>query len=70
MKIYNAKGILSKLSDRQSDLEAGLKTHFDEHTIHIAWCVALFSARKRMARTVTGVPYLLKFREVHDSLPR
>ncbi len=54
MKIYNAKGIFSNLSDRQSDLEAGLKAHFDEHTIHIAGCVALFSARKRMARTVTG----------------
>src|SRR5215813_2148989 len=51
MKIYNAKGIFSNLSDRQSDLEAGLKAHFDEPTIHIAGCVALFSARKRMART-------------------
>jgi len=46
MKIYNAKGIFSNLSDRQSDLEAGLKAHFDEHTIHTAGCVALFSARK------------------------
>jgi hypothetical protein len=46
MKIYNAKGMFSNLSDRQSDLEAGLKAHFDEHTIHIAGCVALFSARK------------------------
>jgi len=72
MKIYNAKGIFSNLSDRQSDLEAGLKAHFDEHTIHIAGCVALFSARRRMARTVTGdcravsaeVP-----RKIHDSLP-
>src|ERR1700686_3600324 len=54
IKIYNAKGIFSNLSDRQSDLEAGLKAHFDEHTIHIAGCVALFSARRRMARTVTG----------------
>jgi hypothetical protein len=54
MKIYNAKGIFSNLSDRQSDLEAGLKAHFDEHTIHVAGCVALFSARRRMARTVTG----------------
>jgi SAM-dependent methyltransferase len=54
MKIYNAKGIFSNLSDRRSDLESGLKAHFDEHTIHIAGCVALFSARRRMARTVTG----------------
>ena len=46
MKIYNAKGVFSNLSDRQSDLEAGLKAHFDEHTIHVAGCVALFSARK------------------------
>jgi methyltransferase family protein len=55
MKIYNAKGVFSNLSDRQSDLEAGLKAHSDEHTICIAGCVALFSARKRMARTVTRV---------------
>ena len=54
LKVYNAKGIVSNLSDRQSDLEAGLKAHFDEHTVHVAGCVALFSARKRMARTVTG----------------
>jgi len=46
MKIYNAKGFFSNLSDRQSDLEAGLKAHFDEPTIHVAGCVALFSARK------------------------
>jgi hypothetical protein len=46
MKTYNAKGIFSNLSDRQSDLEARLKAHFDEHTIQIAGCVALFSARK------------------------
>jgi hypothetical protein len=72
MKIYNAKGIFSNLSDRHSDLEAGLKAHFDEHTIHIAGCVALFSAKRRMARTVTGdcpavsaeVP-----RQIHDCLP-
>jgi SAM-dependent methyltransferase len=54
IKIYNARGIFSNLSDRQSDLEAGLKAHFDEHTIQIAGCVALFSARKRMARTVAA----------------
>ena len=47
MKIYNAKGIFSNLSDRLSDLQAGLKAHFDEDTIHIEGCVALFSARKR-----------------------
>jgi hypothetical protein len=55
MKIYNAKGIFSNLSDRQSDLEAGLKAHFDEPIIHIVGCVALFSARKRTAKTITEV---------------
>ena len=50
LKIYNAKGIFSNLSDRQSDLEAGLKAHFDEHTIDIAGCVALFSARRMAGR--------------------
>jgi ubiquinone/menaquinone biosynthesis C-methylase UbiE len=52
MKIYNAKGIFSNLLDRPSDLEAGLKAHFDQYAIHISGCVALFSARRRMARTV------------------
>ena len=51
IQIYNAKGIFSNLSDRQSDLEAGLEADFDEHTIHIVGSIALFSARKRMART-------------------
>jgi hypothetical protein len=54
MRIYNAKGISSNLSDRWSDLEAGFKAHFDGHTIHIAVCVALFSTTRRMARTITG----------------
>jgi SAM-dependent methyltransferase len=53
MKIYNARGIFSNLSDRQCDLEAGLKAHFDQPTIHMEGCVALFSARKRTARTST-----------------
>ena len=51
MKIYNTKGFFSNLSDRQSDLESGLKAHFDEHTIHIAGCVALFSARKGLGES-------------------
>jgi hypothetical protein len=46
MKAYNAKGIFGNLSDRQQDLEAGLKAHFAEYTIRIEGCVALFSARK------------------------
>lgn len=50
MKSYNAKGIFSNWSDRQSDLEAGLKAHFDEHAIRIAGCVALFSARRPIIR--------------------
>ena len=72
MKIYNATGIFSNLSDRQTDLEAGLKAHFDEHTIHIEGCVALFSARKQMARTVTGDCRAVSAeapRKFHDSLP-
>jgi hypothetical protein len=51
MKIYNTKGIFSNLSDRQSDLEAGLKAHFHEYTIHSAGCVALFSARKGLGES-------------------
>jgi len=51
MKIYNAKGIFSNLSDQQSDLEAGLKAHFDQHAIHIVGCVALFSARKGLGES-------------------
>lgn len=47
MKTYNAKGVFSNLSDRQQDLEAGLKAHFDEYTIRIEGCVVLFSARKQ-----------------------
>jgi hypothetical protein len=54
MKIYNAKGFFSNLSDRQSDLEAGLQAHFDEHTIHIAGSVALFSARLHITRSDSG----------------
>src|SRR5580693_7442666 len=54
MKIYNAKGFFSNLSDRQSDLEAGLQAHFDELTIHIAGCVALFSARLHITRSDSG----------------
>lgn len=51
MKIYNARGIFSNWSDRQSDLDAGLKAHFAEHTIHIEGCVALFSARKGLGES-------------------
>jgi len=69
MKIYNAKGIFSNLSDRQSDLEAGLKAHFDEYKIHLAGCVALFTARGRMARPVTGIALSAEIpRKIHDSL--
>jgi len=52
LKTYNVRGIFSNLSDRQSDLEAGLKEHFDEHTINIAGCVALCSTRKRILGTL------------------
>ncbi len=46
MKIYNAKGIFSNLSDRRQDLEAGLKKHFREYSVRIEGSVALFSGRK------------------------
>jgi hypothetical protein len=70
MKLYNAKNIFSNLSDRQSDLEAGLKVYFAEHTIRIAGCVALFSARKRIARTLPGLAASAEVpRKIHDSLP-
>jgi hypothetical protein len=55
MKIYNAKGIFSNLSDRRSDLESGLKAHFDEHTIQIEGSVALFSARGPTIRKIAAV---------------
>lgn len=51
MKIYNAKGLFSNLSDRKADLEAGLKAHFEQIAIHIEGCVALFSARKTGVRS-------------------
>jgi len=47
LKIYNAKGIFSNLSDCQQDLEAGLEAQFGEYTIRIEGCVALFSGRKK-----------------------
>lgn len=47
IKIYNAKGIFCNLSDCEQDLEAGLKAHFEEYTIRVEGCVALFSGRKQ-----------------------
>lgn len=46
MRLYNAKGFFSNLSDCRQDLEAGLKAHFVEYTVRMEGCVALFSARK------------------------
>jgi hypothetical protein len=47
MKTYNAKGIFNNLSDCQQDLDAGLSEHFEQYTIRMEGCVALFSARKQ-----------------------
>lgn len=44
MRAYNARGIFSNLSDSQEDLEAGLRAHFNQCTICVKGCVALFSA--------------------------
>jgi hypothetical protein len=46
LRIYNARGIFSNLCDSQEDLEAGLRAHFDQCTIRVEGCVALFSAAK------------------------
>lgn len=46
MKLYNAKGIFSNVSDCRQDLEARLEAHFFEYTLRVEGCVALFSARK------------------------
>jgi hypothetical protein len=46
MKLYNARGFFSNLSDCRQDLEAGLKAHFGEYSVRVEGCVALFSARK------------------------
>ena len=44
MPAYNAMGFFSNLSDSQEDLEAGLRAHFNQCTIRVKGCVALFSA--------------------------
>lgn len=46
MRIYNKKGIFGNTNDTLEDLEAGLKEHFRDYSIHVEGCVALFSARK------------------------
>lgn len=45
MRAYNSAGIFSNRSDSQRDLEAGLRAHFNQCTIRIKGCVALFSAK-------------------------
>jgi SAM-dependent methyltransferase len=45
MRAYNAAGIFSNWSDSQQDLEAGLRAHFNQCTIRVQGCVALFSAK-------------------------
>ena len=55
MKLYNTKGIFCNLSDCRQDLEAGLKLHFDEYSIRVEGCVALFSARRPRVGRQFGV---------------
>ena len=45
MRAYNATGIFSNWSDSQQDLEAGLRAYFNQCTIRVKGCVALFSAK-------------------------
>ncbi|MCB1051270.1 MAG: class I SAM-dependent methyltransferase [Acidobacteria bacterium] len=45
MAIYNRKGIFHNQSDTLTDLDTGLKTRFQNVTIKIRGCVAIFSAQ-------------------------
>jgi len=45
MRAYNASGIFSNRFDSPEDLEAGLRGHFNQCTIRVQGCVALFSAK-------------------------
>ncbi|WP_299947838.1 class I SAM-dependent methyltransferase [uncultured Microbulbifer sp.] len=47
MAIYNKKGIFSNVEDCKGDLESYLDNRFNEHSIEIRGCVALFSAKNR-----------------------
>lgn len=46
IKTYNARGIFNNRTDCKEDLEAMLRSHFNEYKIRIEGCVALFYARK------------------------
>jgi Methyltransferase domain len=45
MDVYNAKGIFSNRSDSAEGLRAALGQHFEEASLRVVGCVALFSAR-------------------------
>jgi hypothetical protein len=45
MRAYNATGIFGNWSDSHQDLEKGLRAHFNQCTIRVEGCVALFSAK-------------------------
>lgn len=45
IRAYNARGIFSNLYDSQEDLEAGLRASFNQSTIGVRGCVALFHAK-------------------------
>ena len=45
MRAYNSRGIFNNLYDSQEDLEAGLRANFNQCTIGIRGCVALFNAK-------------------------
>ena len=45
MRAYNASGIFNNRLDSPEDLEAGLREHFNQCTIRVQGCVALFSAK-------------------------
>ena len=45
MRAYNARGIFNNLDDSQEDLEAGLRANFNQCTIGVRGCVALFHAK-------------------------
>ena len=46
MALYNSKGIFSNSQDNLEDLKVGLEQHFQQVTIEVKGCVALFKAIK------------------------
>lgn len=48
LRIYNRRGIFSNRQDGAAGLEQGLAAHFEQYTIEIIGCVALFAATMKM----------------------